>query len=937
MKSFSWNWLYLLFCLLCIINYSESIANTLPVGAEIVNQATINFQDETGITHTTTTNIVVLTIRQVYSATLYGDQTLSGISGKTVSFFHTVQNTGNGSDIYCIALNNINTDSGDFSQIRLFNDLNNNGRVDEFDPMIASTKITNTATLTLYAEQTANMIVLCDLPNTSTEDQTYELMLTIKAKQGTSTCQDNSVTDIGKNFDASNDTNHDKVIITNQAILSVTKESIYHSNGDGVFDDTIAYKVIIQNQGSRPARDIIITDLLPQFTSYQMNSIQTIHDFIATPDVDDGANGYDGSIPTHDGNTPGQISGEIDYLAVDATVSFTYILDIDDTAIGGTVLDNSIKIQGDLDDNHDTIEPEVISNKVSHAVQKTYAVQITDTGINAGQYVNNGGDDDSILNDQQYVDQVNQGETVLFTHQITNHGNSIDTFSLTILNSTFPENTVFQFRYANYSNLLLDTNSDGIPDTGVLDPNETLIICVTAVLPNTRSGIGPFVATINVQSINDQSAQDTSQDHLGAIICGCVDIANTASATGFHSEINADPANQMTTIKPITQNGLITFDLYVANEGQLKDQYQISTWMDASATVPVPNIWQISYFTEAGEILSATPPIQPGDTFHFKAQIKLPLDLSPQLIPIFFKVYSILSNTWDIKQDGIQISLLENIRMTPDNENTVTPGGSVEYVHTIQNIGNASIAVSMAVLSQSLMSHSLLLPQLFSGNEVSSYKTITNYSVGDSVVIFDYSDNQWRIISLVSDDSGGVAVPLEPKDSVRFKVRVLSPTSVSETSIDILVVQASVVGGTATATNTDRTIAASSQLQIIKAGAKDSDCSSDIHSIDSFVGAQFYANPGECIIWQLIVVNSGSETVCQITLFDKAPAFTFIHDAPVIYSQPDPGDTGVCSVNNEELECLLGNPVDINKDGVMDNYCLKAGERAEVRFRVKIE
>ncbi|MBF0452428.1 MAG: hypothetical protein HQK75_17125 [Candidatus Magnetomorum sp.] len=916
---------------------SLAVAMTLSAGSEVINQATIHFEDETGDAHIITTNIVVITIRQVYSATLDGDRNLEGMAGKTSTFFHTLQNTGNGSDTYCMAINNTASDNGDFSKIQLIRDLNHNGRVDDSDPTLATTSSNYSTTVFLASEDIVHLIVLGDIPASATEGTRYRLLLEVKAKKGTHICQNNSVTDVGDNTDTSDDTNHDQVWITNQAILFVTKEAVYQANGEGIDDDTIAYQISIQNKGNGIARDIIITDILPQNTRYQANSLQTASDFSATPGIDDGANGTDGRIPSHDGNFPGQITGEIDTLAVDAEVIFTYVLDIDNQATGGSVIENTISVQGDLDENNATDEPIVISNKTTQTVPRFYAIQMTDTGTGMALNINDGGDDDGTLNDQQYVDQAAQGALVLFNHQVTNQGNTSDTFSLMISNSTFPENTVFQLYHENQSTTLLDTTGDGHPDTGLLAPGEQLVFVICAMLPANSTITGPFVATVTAQSSGNKTIQDTSQIRLGEITAHRVDIANTETSPGLHNEIDADPVSQITTTKIFSPNKVISFDLFIANEGLRNDQYQLTVWMDSLATIRPPENWTVKFVKDSGEIISTTPSISPGNTYFCQVQVLVPEDHAPQLIPIFFKVYSSVTGVWDIKQDAIQILPLDAIRMTPDNESSVAPGGAVEYFHTIQNIGNTPVAVKISVLSQTLMSHSLLLPQLFTGSHLSLYQNIQNFSVGDKMVIFDKSENQWQIISLVSDNAGSIAIPLDPDDSVQVKVRVIAPTQIAPSSIDILIVQASVVDSASTASNTDRTIAASSQLQITKMGAIDTTCDSDMNSLNKFIASHFQAHPGECIVWQITAVNNSAEPVCKVTLHDKAPAFTFIQGAPIIYTQPDPGDTGFCSVNAEEMECCVGNPMDINKDGIMESHCLKSGERAEIRFRVEIE
>jgi len=917
-----------------ILSPKFSVPGMQPVGSEVVNQASISFEDETGMPHNITTNIVVLTIRQVYSATLDGDRHLDGVSGQSRAFIHTLHNTGNGPDTYCVSIENMDSDTGDFSKIQLIRDLNNNGRVDSSDPTIASTAKTYSTTVFLIADETAHLIILADIPESSSQGALYRLLLTVKARNGTNVCQDNSVTDLGTNSDNANDTNIDQLNITDQAILAVNKESVYQTNGEGISDDTISYAITIKNIGNRIARDVIITDNLPDHTLYQENSIQTASDFVSTPGIDDGANGSDGQVPFYDSR---QIRGEIDTLPVDGEIVFTYILEIDSAAPGDTPIENTVSAQGDLDENETTDEAAVTSNKTMHTIPKTFGVEITDTGINEALNVNDGGDDDSSLNDQQYVDQASQGDTIWFTHQVINKGNADDTFSLIISNSNFPENTGFQFYHANHNSPLLDTNSDGNIDTGPVSPDEARMIVIGAVLPKHVSDTGPFSAVITARSNGNNTFEDTTQMRLGSINAHRVDIANTESAPGMHDIPNADPVSQITTIAEYDSKNGVTFDLYVANEGALMDQYQLSVWQDASAENQLPDSWNCHFYNLSGETITATPSIAPGQTFHCQLHVLLPDNQVPNQISIYIKVLSSVTLVWDIKQDAIKISQTLAIRMTPDNESTVAPGGAIEYHHNVQNIGNTRVDVQIAVLSQTLMSHSLLLPQLFDGASVASFKTLQNFTVGESIVIYDSSEKQWRLVELLSNGNGGISVPLDPDDYVQFKVRVMAPSKLSANSIDVLILEASVPGQSVRALNTDRTSISASQLQITKMGARDFSCDSDMKGLNQFGSSHFQASPGECIVWQIVAVNTGVEPVCEVKIYDKAPAFTFIQGMPIIYAQPFPGDSGSCSVNNEELECCVGNSLDMNGDGVLDAFCLRSGERAEIRFRVEIE
>ena len=109
-----------------------------PAGTEIVNQGAVYYKDETGTALVTQTNVVVLTVRQVYSATLDGDGSRFGAAGQEVGFFHTLTNTGNGPELFCVSVADGTGDSGSFTRIRVIRDTDNSGTFDAGEPLLDS-------------------------------------------------------------------------------------------------------------------------------------------------------------------------------------------------------------------------------------------------------------------------------------------------------------------------------------------------------------------------------------------------------------------------------------------------------------------------------------------------------------------------------------------------------------------------------------------------------------------------------------------------------------------------------------------------------------------------------------------------------------------------------------------------------------------------------
>ena len=909
-----------------IISHQYAFAQ-VPAGLEIVNQASIYYKDESGLDRMTTTNLVILTVQQVFSATLEGDRNLLGAGDSEVLFFHTIENTGNGTDLFCVQIAEATGDSGDYALLQAIHDLDRNGQFDPDEPILATTTNPTTNTLSLDAQDRASILVIGLLPSSVTAGDTYKAILTVQAQEGTGICQSISVLDLssGKGEDSQDDTNHDTATITSDAILEVTKQSTYNENGAGSNDDTITYSIYIKNTGTVQALDVTVQDDLPSDTTFSAGSIST--------------NGTWQSAPIHNSGSPGSINGTVGTLAADTIVSVTYTVDINDNLDGGSTIVNTAQAQGDLDSNGGTDDP-VLSNQTLDTFPVVYGVAITDTGIDEADGVNDGGDDDTnnpAKNDDQIVNAVSQGEVVLFKHIVTNESNTEDTINLKATSVSFPSGTTFFFYKENGNIALLDTNGDGIIDTGPMERDITFTILVKAILPTDASGAGPYAATISATSSADPSKTDTTTETLETIITFKTDLANSSGASGFNDDgsVDADPVSVLTTTLSADPGESVTFDLYVANEGIGPDTYSLSSWSDSGATNPLPTGWSVVFKNTAGQIITSTPSLDPTEEFHYIAVVNLPAsNLSPTQT-IYFKISSTSTGVSDIKQDAVTINDIENISLTPDQTGRVIAGSTIEYVHLLKNTGTTSEDVIVFVESQSHLSNTLLLPTDFSGTEPTAFKAIGELTVGSTVAIFQDSTGTWQLVSLVSDGATGLAIPMDPKDSTHIKLRVQAATSVPETVRDILILRAQVKTGSAWQTNQDQTTVTSGYLKITKLGALDTNCDSTPET--GFVTGNLKALPGECVVWQLVVKNHGVETVCQVTVYDAAPSFTQLRGTPVIHSEPAPGGTGSCNVSDPDIECTLGNAIDINGDSTDESFCLRAGEQGEIRFGVKLD
>jgi len=912
----------------------ENASAMPPAGTQILNQGTITYRDSSGVLHDTSTNLIILTVNQIYSASIEGDKTLYGASSQNISFFHILKNLGNGEDLFCIEVKESDANNQSLTHIKVIHDSNDNGIFDNGETMLFSSSKENSVYLNLLANQEASLLLIAGIPENTQPLETFSVIIYAKAQMGTGVCTSGNVIDIGVNQDNLNDTNEDTIIVSNNAILEIQKSSSYIHNEEGISDDTISYQIVVKNTGTIKALDVQIEDLLPEGTIFVQDSLVYTGDYQGSQ-LDDGNNGINGVEPHYDSES-NKIVAEVDILQPDAQVSFSFIVSLESSLKGGQIITNTSKTWGNLDDNTQTVEELVESNRTIDEIPGFYAVEIKDTGAGMQLNVNDGGDDDGTQNDIQYVNSVNNYDKVLFSHIVSNNGNLEDCINIKVINTTFPSGTAFQFFYASFNTPLLDTDNDGHVDTGIIASQDDIQIGLKAIMPSAYSGVVEYQATIQAVSSGDPSKNDTTTALIETILSPVVDIANSLAANGFNDQglVDADPVSQVITTITANPGETHLYNFYIANEGKNYDSYSLSVWSDEACTLPLSDDIMFQFINESGHPILFAERMGPGSIFHFMAQITIPEFIQAQDIHFFVKVQSKQTGAFDIKQDVISINEIESILLYPDYEGIVSPGSAIDYIHEIKNNGTTNEWVKIEVVSQSILNNVILFPTAFVVNEPGEYQYYQDFSVGDNVIYFDSTSKAWLSTSLESDGQEGLAIPLSPGDYTHVLIRVLAKTSIQYQANDILILKASVVDGTDFKLRTDHTTVAASYLKVEKKGALDADCNGVEES--QFQISDFSAKPGDCFIWQIIVKNQGSQPACRVTVYDTISMYTSIYDDVIIHYEPTPG-TGSCSVDEFNIQCNVGSPYDIDGDETLEPYCLKSGEYAEIRFGVKIK
>ena len=140
-------------------------------GTQITNQATATYNDSTG-TKTVQSNTVITTVQQVASLTMPAGTAKNAGAGTSVSYAHSVTNTGNGSDTF--ALSQTSTGALNLTGVVFYLDANGDGVADNATPI--------TSTGALAAGATFRFVAVATLPAGAANGTTN--VLTVRATSG---------------------------------------------------------------------------------------------------------------------------------------------------------------------------------------------------------------------------------------------------------------------------------------------------------------------------------------------------------------------------------------------------------------------------------------------------------------------------------------------------------------------------------------------------------------------------------------------------------------------------------------------------------------------------------------------------------------------------------------------------------------------------------
>jgi uncharacterized repeat protein (TIGR01451 family) len=640
--------LFLVFGVLLGVSSSDVFAQVPPANTQIGNQASATYVDNGGNPQSITSNTVQTIVQQVAGVDISAGISLTVSPGGQVTFPHTITNTGNGVDSYTLA---ILEGSGDFNfdNIVIYADEDQNGVPDNFTPITVTPNIDPPGSPN---GNTYGIVIVADVPVTASEGETETIDIS-----ATTTLPGGTATD-----SATNTTNVDEDAVVN---VQKNRDKQFVAVGDTV-TYTFAYA---ESGGSSNASNLVIKDPLPAGVTYVPGS--GVWTGAAGTPLTDASPGETASGILYKFDNTGVADSviiEIASINAGASGNVSFKVTVDAGTEGNTIVNNGTF-------SHDDAPTPVNTNNASIQVDENY--DINRVGA------------DTVL-----VNSAEQGSIVNFLNLFTNDGTATDTYNITLSGSNYPAGTTFTFFKVDASNNptspYTDTNSDGIPDTGPIAVGDSAKVILQVNLPSGESG-GPYAVVKTLTSINDPGESDFHTDALGEITTPTVDITNVAEiGGGGETGVGQGPENAPVTTLAANPGTTINFTLFINNTSGVDDTYDLAFASDTTAGGDLNNVgtlasgWTASFRDpNNGNSVLTSVSITSGSFREVTLQIDIPAGFQPDDVDVFVRALSANTGAQDIKFERVSVNTIRQMSLVAGQSGQVSPGGSVDYIHTL--------------------------------------------------------------------------------------------------------------------------------------------------------------------------------------------------------------------------------------------------------------
>lgn len=790
------------------------------------NRAGATYVDSMGQTQNITSNLVTTVVQQVAAVSLVADGTKTQSPGSTAYFPHTLTNLGNGTDTFNLATVNLGSDTFDFSGITIYPDLDGNGVPDNLTPI--------TTTGSVPAGGVFRFVVAADVPTTVTNGDIGQLTITATSTH-TATISA---------------TNTDTVNVTTLAAINI-KKAISASSGpspSGPYTYTLTYTNISNTIGA----SLTITDTIPAGMTYVAGSGRwSTSGATALTDAAGGdPAGIDYSF------NAGTITAVIDTVPANFSGTLTFQVNVD-SDLSAQIINNTA--------NYSYL-PQVGADEADRITDVTNTVpfEVTKTP--------------GVTFDGDEVDSAPQGGIVTFNNVLTNTGNYPDIYNITIsipATNPFPAGTTYTLYKSDGVTPLLDTNNDGIPDTGVVNPGATYTVVLKAKLPTGASGVGPYKVEKIATSASSPTTTDTAVDTLTQITPSTVDVTNDVEVNegaGTGDGLGIGPEALPVRTNNTNPGDTTRFTLYINNTSGIADTYNLAASTDNTFnTITLPAGYSVKFTNAADAVVTNTGIVPAGTAVKIYADVTTPANAAPGVVNIYFRAISSTTGAKDIKHDAVNINTIRNLTINPDNTGTIYPGGSIVYTHVITNNGNVLEGDGTASSTTIGMT-----------NSASGFTSVLYWDKDNNGILDPNTDPMITDLSVLTGGSNGAstAAGLDPGESARIFVKVYAPAGAPDGTVNVTTITATTDQGTysaaapAPAVAVDTTTIITAQMSIVKEQALDANNDGVPDTAYSQNTITTGAIPGASIRYRITVTNAGTAAANNVVISDDVPAYT---------------------------------------------------------------
>ncbi|NLZ60130.1 MAG: hypothetical protein GX901_05640 [Lentisphaerae bacterium] len=276
---------------------------------------------------------------------------------------------------------------------------------------------------------------------------------------------------------------------------------------------------------------------------------------------------------------------------------------------------------------------------------------------------------------------------------------------------------------------LADSNGDGKPDTGSLNPEQTATIIVKVYIKADAEDVNANEFTVTATSSNNPGISDDTFLIIASVRPAGVDIATSGELAGDDNATAADASEEddddATTSAGVLPGAIVSFPVHVANLRPI-DQ---TVGLTADETTTAADTYKLSYekltgaegFTVVllkdgdrdGEVdpdelqpvsdtgwlpaVANLSSISDAEIFFMNVRVSVPKGTPED--DYFVKVTATSTNNPGVSDSMhilVRVLNAPSIEVTPDNTATVVAGGTYIFSHVVTNTGNVGDTVTLS-------------------------------------------------------------------------------------------------------------------------------------------------------------------------------------------------------------------------------------------------